>query len=306
MNVDESKIRALINLLADDDEEVYNIASKEILNLGSEILPILEDSFVLVESNEQKRRLDEIIGEIRNLKVENELKTWLKTEEKNLLDGWCIISQLSERVIDQNSIRKEIEQIKISIWLGLQPNQSELEKVKFMNHQLYEKLNFAGDTKDYNHPANSYIDSVLSNRKGNPISLATLYIILAEKLRLPIYGVNLPQHFVLAFLPLKIDSLSENEIQKIVKGEEVEMPVNLEDDPLFYINPFGKGGVFGKQHIYKFLKELKLKYKPSYFKVCSNEDIIHRMLRNLQLSFAKLNRPIKKKEVDNLLSLFAK
>jgi regulator of sirC expression with transglutaminase-like and TPR domain len=306
MAVNESKIRALINLLADDDEEVYSIAFEEILSLGSSILPILEDSFMLVESNEQKKRLDEIIGEIRNQKVETELQAWLNTDEKDLLDGWCIISQLSERYIDRQNLIKEIEQMKVAIWLGLQPNQSELEKVKFMNHQLFEKLGFEGDTKDYNHPNNSFIDSVINNRKGNPISLSTLYIILSNKLRLPIYGVNLPQHFVLAFLPLQIDNLSEDEINKIVQGDEVEMPVNLEDDPLFYINPFGKGGVFGKQHIYKFLKELKLKYKPSYFKVCSNEDIIHRMLRNLQLSYAKLNRPLKKKEVDNLLRLFSK
>lgn len=304
MKVDESKIKALVSLLADEDEEVSSIAFQKILEIGHDSLPILEDSFVLVESNLQKNRLDEIIGLIRVQKIDIELRNWLESENQDLFDAWCIISQISERQIDKAKLLREIEQMKIGIWLGLQPDQSELEKIRFMNHQLFEKLNFTGDTKDYNHPSNSFIDSVLDNRKGNPISLSSLYMILAQKLRLPVYGVNLPQHFVLAYLPLHLDDLTDEEIGKIMKGQDIEIPVDLEDEPLFYINPFGKGGVFGKQHIHKFLNELKLESKQSYFKVCSNKDIIHRMLRNLQLSYARMNRGAKKKEIDSLLKLF--
>lgn len=47
---------------------------------------------------------------------------------------------------------------------------------------------------------NSFINTVIESRKGNPLSLSLLYSVIAESLDLPIYGVNLPNHFVLAYL----------------------------------------------------------------------------------------------------------
>ena len=304
MSVDESKLKALVSLLADEDIEVANIAKSEILKLGSPVLDLLEDFFLFIENNDQKNRLEEIIAHIRTSKIKEELAQWLVSPEQDLFDGWCIVSQLSGREVKKESIYKELEQIKVSVWLGLQPDQSELEKIKYMNHILFYKYGFVGDDKDYSHPSNSFIDTVLSNKKGNPISLASLYIVLAQKLKLPVFGVNLPQHFVLAFMPIQLEKLNDEDIDGIVNGEDVDIPVDKDDQPLFYINPFGKGGVFGKQHLFNFLKELKLPYKEKFTRVCDSRAIVKRMLRNLQLSFAKMNKLNKKKEVDDLLRLF--
>ena len=61
-------------------------------------------------------------------------------------------------------------------------------------------VGLSGNSKDYHSPLNSCINTVVSSRKGNPLSLCVLYSIIARSLDMPVYGVNLPNHFVLTYL----------------------------------------------------------------------------------------------------------
>lgn len=304
MSVSNKKINALVYLLGDTDMEVTEIAKKEILTIGKDAIPQLEDSYLLIESNQQKDALDEIIHRLKTDKIYAALSHWHQSNSNDLLRAWCIISELSGRSIEYDKITKEIEQLKVEIWLGLQSNQSVVEKINYFNYVFYTKNNFLGDTKDYNNPSNSFIDNVLNNRKGNPISLSALYMIIAQKLKLPVFGVNLPQHFVLAFMNLEIDLLDNDEIVKLSQGDEIELPVDPNSEPLFYINPFNKGTIFSKKHLISFLKELKISPEQDYFKICDEKAIIKRMLRNLQVSYAKQHSAYKKEQIDELLTVF--
>jgi len=303
MSVDSKKINALISLLGDTDQEVTEIARNEILTLGKEVIPYLEDSYLLIESNQQKDALDAIIHKLKMEKIHNFLRQWKQGDMQDLLSAWCAISEISGREINLVKITKEIEQLKVEIWLGLQSNQSVVEKISYFNHVFFEKNGFLGDSKDYNHPSNSFVDMVLQNKKGNPISLSSLYLIIAQKLKLPVFGVNLPQHFVLAFMNLDIDLLENSDIVKLSQGDDIELPIDKEGEPLFYINPFNKGTIFSKKHLQSFLKELKIEPNQSYYKVCENKAIVRRMLRNLQVSYAKMNNDMKKGEIDLLLEI---
>ncbi len=72
---------------------------------------------------------------------------------------------------------------------------------------------FSGNTTNHQDPQNSYIGQVLDTKKGNQISLASIYSIIAQKLDIPIYGVNLPQHFILAYLDEDKEKSYENGIK---------------------------------------------------------------------------------------------
>jgi len=303
MSIDNNKINALVSLLGDSDSEVSEIARNEILNIGKEVIPFLEDSYLLIESNQQKDALDSIIHKLKMEKIHTELAVWKKGDQKDLLSIWCSISELSGRDIDHAKITKEVEQLKVEIWLGLQSNQSVVDKISYFNHVFFDKKGFTGDSKDYNHPSNSFLDTVMQNKKGNPISLSSLYLIIAQKLKLPVYGVNLPQHFVLAYMNLDIDLLDNSDIVELSQGNEIDLPIDRDSEPLFYINPFNKGTIFSKKHLEGFLKELKIQPNKAYFQICDNEAIIRRMLRNLQVSYAKMNNEIKKSEIDLLIDI---
>jgi Transglutaminase-like superfamily len=68
---------------------------------------------------------------------------------------------------------------------------------------------FSGDEEEYDHPDNSFLDLVLARRRGLPILLSTVYVACARRAGIPLAGVGLPGHFVVAHLgptpPLLLD-----------------------------------------------------------------------------------------------------
>jgi regulator of sirC expression with transglutaminase-like and TPR domain len=148
------------------------------------------------------------------------------------------------------------------------------DQIKLINTGIFEKLKFRANNKNFHSPGNSMINVVLETRRGNPISLSILYILIAHKLELPIYGVNLPNLFMCTYKT---------------------------DRHQFYINAFNKGLIFSKSDIENYVQQLHLNPMDLFFEPCTNEDIIKRVLRNLVISFEKLSDHHKSDEVKQLL-----
>ena len=174
----------------------------------------------------------------------------------------------------------------MDIWIELHENLTALENVKVMNHMLFDIHHFNGNISEMNAPQSSLIHSLLESKKGSPMALGILYIILAQKLRLPVYGVNLPQHFVLAYLA----------------STDIENPG--ESDVLFYINPFNRGAVFTRREIDLFIQQMKIRSEESFFLPCSNPEIIRRLINTLIFSYNKSGEPEKIEDLETLLTAF--
>ena len=65
-----------------------------------------------------------------------------------------------------------------------------------LNHVLFELEGFRGDREQYDDPRNSFLDQVLSRRRGLPITLSILYVEVARQLGLEAYGIGFPGHFL--------------------------------------------------------------------------------------------------------------
>jgi len=304
VDVNLNKLHALVSLLDDENQEIVQQIEGELLAMGQAVLPILEDSFLQVENAEHKDRLEAVIEKIKIAKIKNNLADWLKGEQDDLLKAWCFISELSGVYPDYQKIRNTLDKVKLEVWLGMHNDQSSVEKISLLNYIFFTKMGFNGDHENYLSPANSYVHEVVNRKKGNPISLSVLYMLIAQSLKLPVYGINLPQHFVLAYLPLAIEQIDELGVEELKQGKDIVMPVDFNNDPIFYINVYNKGSIFSKNHLTGFLRELKLQPKSEYYKVCSSKEIILRILRNLQTAFAKVNNVNGIHQVDELLALF--
>ncbi len=85
-----------------------------------------------------------------------------------------------------------------------------------VNWVLFVEEGFHGATDDYYDPRNSYLDELLERKSGIPISLSVLYLAIAERLGLPMAGVNLPGHFVVRTMgdvsPLFVDPYHQGAI----------------------------------------------------------------------------------------------
>ena len=286
--MDEKEVEYLIKLLDDPDTEISNHVEERLLSYGNDVISYLEDAWSQSLDVVLQERIENLVHKIQFSNVKRDLELWYISGAFDLLQGMLIINKYQYPDLDEQKIINQLEDIKRDIWMQMLYEMSPVEKVKLINHILYETHGFSGNTANHQDPQNSYLSQVLESRKGNQILLAVIYSIIAQKLDIPIYGVNLPQHFILAYVEEGSDS-------------EYSDPNN---GVLFYINAFNKGFLFGRKDVDAFLKQLNLKPANHFYEPCSNVDIVQRVIRNLISSYDKLSAPDKVAELEKLLAIF--
>ncbi len=287
---DVESIIALINLIDDPDENIFLHVRDRLLKYGPDAIPYLENSWEVKDFGMLfQNRIENLIHEIQFEDSKNELLKWKNSSEKDLLKGAILIAKYQYPGLHDEKVYAEIERIQKDIWLEINNKQTALEKVYIFNKVIFDLHHFHGDAKHFHSPLNSYINTVLETKKGNPLSLSIIYSIIAQNLNIPIYGVNLPNHFVLAFL-------DEFGVRKYIAEEN-------KHGVLFYINPFSKGTVFDENEIKSFLTGINQPHLKEYFEPCSNTSILKRMLTNLISSFQEVGNSEKVKEMIELREL---
>jgi len=282
--IDPIEVKSLIRLLDDPDKEIYEHVHQKLLSLGTEAIEYLESAWEEAFDAIQQDRLANLVHEIQFGMLKNDLKLWHQSGSFDLLRGILIVNRYQYPDLDEQKVINQIESIKRDIWLQMMNDASPSEQVKLINHVFYNIHGFSGNTTNHQDPQNSYISQVLDTRRGNQISLAIIYSIIAQKLDIPVYGVNLPQHFILAY----VDETMQSE---------------FEGGILFYINAFNKGFIFGRRDVDMFLKQLNLKFDKQFYEPCSNTDIIKRVIRNLIASYEHVGSPEKVAELNELLKI---
>lgn len=280
------EVDALIKLLDDNDEEIFHHVEQKLMEYGDEVIPVLENAWEQSFNVVLQQRIENLIHKIQFEDTLSELKEWAVSGAFDLLRGFIIISKYQYPDMDEQKIINRIESIKRDAWIQMSYEMNALEKVKILNHVFYNIHGFAGNTVNYQDPQNSYINTVLESHRGNQVSLAILYSVIAQRLDIPIYGVNLPQYFILAY-----------------KDENEPVPPNYEvhNGVLFYINAFNRGFVFTRRDVDYFLKQLSLKPDPIFYEPCSNLEIIRRVIRNLITSYENLGSVEKVEELKLLM-----
>lgn len=280
----KKEIESLIQLLDDPDAEVYRHVEERLLELGGAVIQPLELAWEQSFDALQQTRIEELVHKIQFNQVLIDLELWALSGSFDLLQGLIIINKYQYPDSDEQKIINQIESLKREIWLQMSYSMNPVDKIRVFNTIFYNTQGFSGNTKNYHDPQNSYIGQVLETRRGNPVLLACIYSIIAQKLDMPIYGVNLPQHFVLAYT----DNYQTN---------------NEENEVLFYINAFNRGQIFGKHDIIAFLNQLKFSMVPEFFLPCNNIAIIARVLRNLWSYYDSNNNHQKANEIEKLLNI---
>ncbi|WP_027421224.1 transglutaminase-like domain-containing protein [Crocinitomix catalasitica] len=291
VKLDHIKINALIRLVEDPDKHIYKQVRSELVEMGSHIIPSLEMSWTSVETEHHfQERVQHIIRQIQVNELKNELLKWKDSTNRDLLRGSLIISKFQFPEVDDLFIEQELDKIKQKVWLELSDEHTAFEIVKIFNHVLFDLCGFQSTDSNINSPQNSFLNTLLESKKGNQLSLSILYSIIAQKLEIPIYGINLPHNFVLGFM-------DEYQTLKMLGLDTDERNV------LFYINPFSKGRIFNQNEIENYLRSLNLPLRNNYFEPCSNTDILKRLMNNLSLSYTKGGDFTKVDELSELLAV---
>lgn len=271
-----AQLDALVSLLDDPDLEVKNHVRDKIISLGAEVIPFLEQKWETSFNPEVQKEIEELVHDLQFSLVKTRFAEWRDTEDRDLLTGLWILNTYQYPDLDFAKLNAEMHQIYFEVWTSFKNDLQPYDQIRIINNVLFNTLRFSANTKNFHSPANSMLSSVLDTKKGNPISLCSIYLLVAKKLGLPIYGVNLPNLFVLTY-----------------KSADIT----------FYINAFNKGLIFSRQDIFNYLEHLKIEPKDNFFEPCAHLDIILRSLRNLGNAFEKLGEANKVEEVREMIGI---
>jgi regulator of sirC expression with transglutaminase-like and TPR domain len=113
-----------------------------------------------------------------------------------LTEAAVAVAQDEHPGLDPQSVLSEIDELAERLKRRLPADAMPLQRLRLLNHYFFNELGFAGNVNDYYDPGNSYLHVVLLTRRGIPITLALLYLELAQQVGLHARGVSFPGHFL--------------------------------------------------------------------------------------------------------------
>ena len=219
---------------------------------------LLDHAIELERKADLVRQLSE---EIRERIIVAELASSLAHEDErsvDLLKSALLIARLDNEDFDLESYLRKTERMAEKIRGGFPEKATGEEKLKSLVFQLFEEMGFHGSTLDYNHRSNSYLNEVIDDREGLPITLSVLFIELANRLDLPVSGLGLPGHFIAMYREPTLKGSN-------MKGKEI------------LVDPFG-GKIVSRKDAADLTGH---RLTDEDFKPAPKKEIISRMLRNL-------------------------
>lgn len=183
-----------------------------------------------------------------------------------LFEAALTIAQDAEPQLDLAATQAEVDMLAAKLQRRFAPDASSIQKLRLLNHFFYRELGFAGNVNDYYDPDNSYLHRVISTRRGIPISLAVLYMELAQQIGLNVKGVSFPGHFLMKLSVQSGDIVLDPFNGASLSREELEERL----EPYF------------EQHSYP--GAIPLSY---YLHAAHPREILARMLRNLKTLFVE-------------------
>ena len=123
-------------------------------------------------------------------------------KEFPLLEAAASLAQDEYPALDMQEVLDEVDQLLARLTRRVTTHAPAVQRLQALNRFFYGDLGFGGNLNHYYDPSNSNLAAVLRTRRGIPISLAVLWMELAQGIGLQVQGVAFPGHFLVkALLP---------------------------------------------------------------------------------------------------------
>lgn len=280
---------SLISMLDEPDARLYEEISDSITNLGSGVIPALENYAENIFDPHILERVEELIHKIHSQGIINDIQRWKGSETHDLIQLLQILAKYHFRDLDMVQLNERITAMQKAIWLELNENLTSLECVRLVNHFVFQTWNLSPDISNMLEPNLFFLNKALDGKKVHPATLGAIYLGVCQRLTLPVFYVGLPDNFILTYT-------SQPFFKPEFKPGEI----------LFYINPLLDGVIFNKSEIERFLKNHKIPSQPLFFEVANNLRVGIIMLREMQKIYHGSAEQYRVSEVQRMIEILEK
>lgn len=257
----ESKVRALVRLLDDEDPQVSAVVEKEIIDGGDKIALLLAKEKSNVDLR-VKKRIENLISRIyldKLQKAYDSLLDFASHRDFSLERALYLIAKPLYPEVDFAFIESQLNELANELGMRIAAVEDPFEIVHRVNDFFLNEMGFAGNSKDYYNPDNSILHRVLRTRRGIPISLGIIYLLVGRRLNLPMFGVGAPAHFLVKF---------------VLEGKEI------------FVDVFNNGRIMSWKDAEEFISDLGFSFEPRFLKNSSDIEMLARTCRNMARAFS--------------------
>ncbi|MGQ9862869.1 MAG: transglutaminase family protein [Bacteroidia bacterium] len=254
-----SQLQALVQLLDDEDPQVQEAVRQAFYEAGIEVIPQLEKAWQESPSTLQLH-IEEIVSELQTRHFTALLRKWREKGGLDLLEGVFLVAQLHYPGLQLNHYYNFLRRSVLKTWLEIPHTLDPIEKLIAINRQLYLAENFRPEVLEPYHPRFFFLNEVIDMRRGNPLTLGTLYLYYAQEQQLPVHMVSFEGYHALRYY--------DGELH-------------------FYIDPYNKGLFFTPSEVEQQLRRKGISLSALQFKPLSHVYIILHYLQGLRRAYSQ-------------------
>ncbi len=254
INKTEIEIKALISLLSETAPQNLMVIKNKLIELKRKALPFLQEALTH-ENPKIQNAVSLILEEIR---INDLTRKWFTFSsgkgEVDLEEGAFLYAAYAYPHLDAGQYRRILNQWADEIAVLLDSSRLEKKSFQVVLEYFFQTLGFTGNQENYDDPQNSYLPAVIDIKKGLPITLSVIFLLITKRLNLPFFPVGMPGHFIVKY-----------------QGER----------ETFFIDPFNGGKILTQQDCIDFLTHSGYGYREEYLQITGSRAILERMIRNL-------------------------
>ncbi len=275
----KTEIESLLFLMDDPDPFVQESVEHRLQELGERAVPLLDEYQSELNGPKEKKRVNKVIHRLTFDTLESDfievLEGGLKTR-KSLETAIFTLARFGKPTLRISNYQHKLDHFAEMVGPQIRYKLDDKRKMKRLLKFVFEDLNFRGDTEHYHSPQNCFLNQVIDQRKGLPISLSLVVMFIAHRLEMPFFGINMPIHFMLNYV-----------------GDKEEL----------LIDPYDNGAIVTYDQCYFFLKKNNIDARPEHFQIATNVDIVLRSIRNLIHSYEREEELERVEDLRKLLNI---
>lgn len=188
---------ALVRLLADDDEQTVRLVKERLAEEGPAALDDLRDLAGCdnpLAALHARDVMHEVVQREALAKFGDLCSVF--ADDSDLEEACWLLSAALLRGFEAAPYRQRLDAWGAELKRRLRRASGDRHRADIMTDFLGSELVFEGNTDDYYNERNSLLPCVLDSRKGIPISLTLVYMLVGQRAGAKIEGMNLPGHFL--------------------------------------------------------------------------------------------------------------
>lgn len=244
---------ALLSLLDDTEPVVRRALVEHLREQGPAALQFLQE-VVAGKNRVVAWHARWFLEELKFTDPVAEFKGFIRSLNYELETGALLLSRTVCPQIDIGRCCEQLDEIAQRCRELIAEPMTAREKCRVINRVLFHEFGFRGNHEQYTDPLNSFLDQVLERKKGIPISLSIVYLLIAQRVGLALEPVGLPGHFVIGCYT---------------------------DDAPFFIDAFEQGVFRSSEEVFTILRSYHITPKSTDLAPTPVREVLCRCCRNL-------------------------